>query len=189
MMKICRAIGGEGEPWARMHGTLPLGQQHYHFITPASPRGEVEGVHTTTILLRRRGQQSTLISPLHPSSHPKKRNKEHTNQPTPPSVDLQPAIPTEFLPLPSHCNIIICCDSLLKMGTAFQLQKLLDAIYHFLLLADTDWYPRILDYSIFKSLLEKFDYLVQQSSSFSTVFPQLSQFFLNFLNFSILSQF
>ena len=45
MIKICRAIGvgrgGEGEPWARMHGTLPLGQQHYHFINPAS--GEVEG--------------------------------------------------------------------------------------------------------------------------------------------------
>ena len=73
MMKICRAIGGEGEPWARMHGTLPLGQQHYHFINPA---GEVEGCAHYNHFINRgrwRAQQCTLISPLHtawPSIHP-----------------------------------------------------------------------------------------------------------------------
>ena len=72
-MKICRAIGGEGEPWARMHGTLPLGQQHYHFINPA---GEVEGCAHYNHFINRgrwRAQQCTLISPLHtawPSIHP-----------------------------------------------------------------------------------------------------------------------
>ena len=92
---------GEREPWARMHGTLPLGQQHYHFINPASRRGEVEGVHTTTILLRRRGQQSTLISPLHPSSKPATPKKEIK------STLISPLHPAWISSQPSQLNFCL----------------------------------------------------------------------------------
>ena len=67
-------VGRGGEPWARMHGTLPLGQQHYHFINPRQRAGEVG----------RCAHYNHFINP-------QPARGAHTNQPPQHSMALHPS--------------------------------------------------------------------------------------------------